>query len=148
MERSDAMRYLDTVDEITAEELDGFFVGWPNPPTAATLLRILQGSSHFLLAQTTRDPVNNEADTGAVVGFITALSDGLSAAYIPHLEVHPDWQRQGIGQELVQRMLAKLRNIYMIDLVCDPALIPYYERFGFRQYNAMIVRNYDRQACD
>ena len=68
--------------------------------------------------------------------------------YIPHLEVRPDWQQQGIGQELLRRMLAKLRNIYMIDLVCDPALIPYYERFGFRPYNAMIVRNYDRQSCD
>ncbi len=138
------MRYIDTADEITPDQLEGFFVGWPNPPTASALLRIFQGSSHVLLAQTT--PSDGAPVT--VVGYITALSDGLSAAYIPHLEVRPEWQQQGIGQELVRRMIAKLRNIYMIDLVCDPALIPYYERFGFRPYNAMIVRNYDRQSCD
>ena len=138
------MRYIDVLDEITTDQLEGFFVGWPNPPTVVSLLRILQGSSHVILAQTTR----NDGTPAAVVGYITALSDGLSAAYIPHLEVRPDWQRQGIGEELVRRMLTKLRNIYMIDLVCDPALIPYYERFGFRPYNAMIVRNYDRQSCD
>ncbi len=138
------MRYIDTTDGITPAQLEGFFVGWPNPPTSATLLQILQGSSYRILAQTTHD----DGTPAAVVGYMTALSDGVSAAYIPHLEVRPDWQHQGIGEEMVRRMLANLRNIYMIDLVCDPALIPYYARFGFRPYNAMIVRNYDHQSCD
>jgi predicted N-acetyltransferase YhbS len=144
MERNRLVRYLDTAADLAPAQLEGFFVGWPDPPTAATLLRILQGSTHVVLAQETLA----DGNPGAVIGYITALSDGLSAAYIPHLEVRPDWQQQGIGQELVRRMLAKLRNIYMIDLVCDPALMAYYERFGFRPYHAMIVRNYERQSCN
>jgi predicted N-acetyltransferase YhbS len=82
-----------------------------------------------------------------VIGFITAISDGISCAYIPHLEVLPAYQGQGIGSELVQRMLAKLRQLYMIDLVCDPELQPFYARLGFQPWTAMVLRNHDRQSC-
>ena len=91
--------YTDSIADVTPAQLQGFFVGWPNPPTPATHLRILAGSYAAVLA---RD------DSGAVVGFITAISDGVSAAYIPHLEVLPAYQGQGIGSELVRRMLTSL----------------------------------------
>lgn len=86
------------------------------------------------------------ADDGTVVGFITAVSDHLSCAYIPHLEVLPAYQGEGIGSELVRRMLTKLRELYMIDLLCDPPLQPFYERLGMRPVVGMAIRNYDRQA--
>ena len=130
--------YTDLLDGITAEKLNGFFVGWPNPPKPDAHLRILQGSSHVVLAL--------DDQTGQVVGFMTALTDGVSAAYIPHLEVLPAYQKQGIGSALVTRMLARLRHLYMIDLMCDPDLQPFYERFGMRPYTGMLVRNYDRQS--
>jgi ribosomal protein S18 acetylase RimI-like enzyme len=130
--------YTHSPDGITADKLQGFFVGWPNPPKPETHLRILHGSSHFVLAI--------DDQTGQVVGFITAISDGVSAAYIPHLEVLPAWQKQGIGSELVKRMFDSLPHIYMIDLTCDPDLQPFYERFGMRPYTAMISRNYEHQS--
>lgn len=131
--------YTDSLDAITADKLKGFFVGWPNPPKPDAHLRILQGSSHVVLAV--------DDQTNQVVGFITAISDGVSAAYIPHLEVLPAYQKQGIGSALVTRMLARLRHLYVIDLMCDPDLQPFYERFGMRRYTGMLVRNYDRQSC-
>ena len=130
--------YTDSLEGITAGQLIGFFAGWPNPPKADAHLRILQGSSHVILAL--------DDQTGQVVGFITAISDGVSAAYIPHLEVLPAYQQQGIGSELVKRILEALRDIYMIDLTCDVDVKPFYERFGMRPYTAMIIRNYDRQS--
>lgn len=129
--------YMDSLDSITPDNLRGFFVGWPNPPAPDTHLRLLQGSFAVVLAL-------NEG--GAVVGFITAMSDGVSAAYIPHLEVLPEYQHQGIGSQLVQLMLEKLRHLYMIDLTCDPDLQPFYAQFGMQPYSAMILRNYKRQA--
>jgi ribosomal protein S18 acetylase RimI-like enzyme len=132
--------YTDSPAGISAGLLEGFFVGWPSPPTQETLLRILQSSDHVVLAR--------DGGSGRVVGFITAISDGISAAYIPHLEVIESMQGQGIGSELTRRMVAKLRSLYMVDLVCDPALQPFYERLGFRPHSAMIIRNYDRQRCD
>ena len=132
--------YTDSLADVTSEHLQGgFFVGWPNPPSPSSHYRILHGSAAIVLAR--------RAD-GLVVGFITAVSDGISCAYIPHLEVLPAYQGQGIGTALVQQMLAKLRQLYMIDLVCDPALQPFYERLGMRAVVGMVVRHYDRQACE
>lgn len=130
--------YQTTLDGVTAESLQGFFVGWPSPPSPATHLRVLQGSAHIVLAR--------DDESGRVVGYITAITDGVLAAYIPHLEVLPEHQGRGIGGELVRRMLDQLRSIYMIDLICDEHLQPYYERFGMRPYTGMVMRNYDRQS--
>jgi ribosomal protein S18 acetylase RimI-like enzyme len=130
--------YTDSIQGLTAEHLQGFFVGWPNPPSPATHLRILAGSAAVVLAR--------DDTTGNVVGFITAISDGVSCAYIPHLEVLPAYQGQGIGSELVRRMLARLRHLYMIDLICDADVQPFYERLGMRPFTGMILRNYDQQS--
>lgn len=130
--------YTASLDGITANKLNGFFVGWPNPPNPETHLRILQGSTHFILAM--------DDATGNVVGFINAISDGVLNAFIPLLEVLPAYQHQGIGAELVRQMLDKLRNLYAIDLLCDSDLQPFYQRFGMRPYTAMLYRNYDRQS--
>lgn len=130
--------YTDSLAGITSEHLQGgFFVGWPNPPSPGTHYQILANSAAIILAR---------IDNGTVVGFITAISDLVSCAYIPHLEVLPAYQGQGIGSELVRRMIEKLRHLYMIDLVCDPALQSFYERLGMRAVIGMVVRNYDRQS--
>ena len=132
------MVYETTIKNITADHLQGFFVDWPNPPSPETHLKLLQNSSKIVVAI---DPSTNH-----VVGFITAISDGVLSAYIPLLEVLPAYKAQGIGQNLVKKMLEQLDNIYMIDLCCDEHLIPYYEKFGMYQSTGMIKRNYKMQA--
>lgn len=129
--------YSDSLDGITAEKLQGFFVGWPNPPTPQTHLRILQGSAAVILAL--------DDLSGQVVGFINAVGDGFHAAFIPNLEVLPEYQGQGIGSELVRRMLKKLEGYYAVDLLCDPDVQPFYERLGLRRATGMLWRNYPRQ---
>lgn len=129
--------YTDSLDNITTAHLrGGFFAGWGSPPTPETHLRLLRGSDFVVLARA-GEPV---------VGYITAISDGVLAAYIPHLEVLPAYRGRGIGSELVRRMLDTLSHIYMIDLICDPNVQPFYERLGMKRYSGMIVRNYPRQA--
>ncbi|HYF62120.1 MAG TPA: GNAT family N-acetyltransferase [Herpetosiphonaceae bacterium] len=130
--------YQDDLAGIEPGMLAGFFVGWPDPPAPATHLRLLDGSQHALLAR-------DEA-SGQVVGFVTAISDGVLTAFIPLLEVLPDYQGRGIGQELVRRMLERLRQLYAIDLLCDADLQPFYARLGMRPASGMLVRNYDRQS--
>jgi ribosomal protein S18 acetylase RimI-like enzyme len=134
------INYVDSVTNIGAEQLTGFFAEWPNKPTPETLLRILRGSDHVVLAV--------DATTNQVVGYITAISDGVSAAYIPHLEVRHDQRGEGIGSELVRRMLDQLRHLYMIDLTCDPDVQSFYQRLGLRPSTGMFIRNYERQSCD
>ncbi len=132
------VHYTESLAGIDASQLaGGFFIGWPNPPSPETHLRLLQGSSHVVLAIDER--------TADVVGFATAISDGVLSAYIPLLEVLPEYQHQGIGQELMRRMIAALRSLYMVDLLCDPELQPFYEQIGMRHADGMLIRNYDRQ---
>ncbi len=123
--------YTVGVGDVPADALTGFFVGWPNPPTAAAL--------HQVLAQSTACVVAREADE--VVGFINALSDGLLAAYLPLLEVRAEFQGRGIGTELVHRMLDLLGDVYMVDVVCDDDVAPFYERLGLSRLVGMAHRN-------
>ncbi|OWA34949.1 GNAT family N-acetyltransferase [Saccharibacillus sp. O16] len=116
----------------------GFFEGWPNPPSYSTFLRMLNGSAHVVLAVDER--------SRQVVGFINALSDGVLSAYIPLLEVVPTYQGNGIGQELVRRMLEILQGHYMVDLLCDAELEGFYDKIGMRPAGGMMLRNYKNQS--
>ena len=130
--------YRNHLEDLTPNQLQGFYVGWGSPPSPDTHLRILQNSYAVVLAV--------DEDSGQVVGFINAISDGIQAAYIPTLEVLPSYQGQGIGSELVQRILQALEHVYMVDIVCDVDLNPFYERFDMMPYNAMIRRQYQNQS--
>jgi predicted N-acetyltransferase YhbS len=80
------------------------------------------------------------------VGYITAISDGVLSAYIPLLEVLPGWRGQGIGSVLVRRMLEALKHLYMIDLLCDEDVQPFYALHGMKSATGMCLRDYDRQT--
>lgn len=132
------IRYTDSTAGITPDQLAGFFEGWPNPPQPETHLRLLCRSDEVVLAV---DEVSGE-----VVGFITAISDGVLTAYIPLLEVRRAYRGRGIGKALVRRMLDRLDDLYMVDLLCDPALQPFYAALGMHPATGMMLRNYDHQS--
>jgi GNAT superfamily N-acetyltransferase len=117
------------------EQLDGFFVGWPVRPSAGTLLSHLERSYRCVVA------VDVSTEPDRVVGFATAISDGLLAASIPLVEVLPGWHERGIGTELLERLLDQLTHLYMVDLSCDADVAPFYERRGFVRGTAMLRRN-------
>ena len=132
------LQYRDSLEGIGPNEIRGFFVDWPNPPTPETHLRALARSDRIVLAI--------DMSTNHVVGFISAVTDETLSAYIPLLEVLPAYQGQGIGSALVTKMLALLNEIYMVDLTCDPDIAPFYARFGMKPATAMSLRHYDRQS--
>ena len=133
------IRYATSLDGLTADDLaGGFWVGWPAPPTTAMHLAMLGGSEAFVLAVDDEVPPGTP---GRVIGFVNAIGDGVLAASVPCLEVLPAWQGQGIGSELVRRLLDALGPRYMVDLVCDEDVVPFYERLGFMPYRAMIRRD-------
>ena len=134
-----SIRYQSTLDGIRPDNLGGHFEGWSNPPSPDAHLRILQGSDYVVLAVATQ---------GTVVGWISAVSDGVSCAYIPHLSVLPDYQGIGIGAELVRRMREQVGHLYMIDLVCDRDVADFYVKQGFSECVGMVVRNFERQNCE
>jgi ribosomal protein S18 acetylase RimI-like enzyme len=132
------IRYQSGLHGIEPVHLQGFFEGWPDPPASATHLRILRGSSVVALAV--------DETTDRVVGFVTALSDGVTSAYLPLLEVLPAYRGRGIGSELVRRVLLALGDLYMVDVACDPGVLPFYERLGFRPMTGAGFRRHVHQA--
>ena len=125
--------YVDSTAGLTADKLGGFLVDWPVRPSPETLLRVLAGSDEVWLAV--------DDDSGRVVSYVTAITDGVISAYIPLLEVLAEHRSRGIGSELVKRMLGKLRDYYMIDLTCGPELELFYSRLGFQKAAGMAVRD-------
>ena len=125
MSQTAPILYSDEVEHVVPDDLNGFFADWAVAPTPAQHLAILHGSDHVVLAR----------DGDRVVGFVTAVGDGVVSAYIPLLEVVSEYHGRGIGTELMRRMLAKLESMYMVDLCCDAALEPFYARLGLRVWD-------------
>lgn len=125
------IEYLTQPGAVTEDMVDGFFVGWPEPPSVRQLIQVMDSSHRRVWA----------VEDGRVVGYVNAISDGVLNAFIPWLEVHPDHQGRGIGAELVRRIVAELNGMYAIDLCCDANLLPFYEKLGFLGFSGAGLRN-------
>lgn len=123
--------YRTDLHGLTEADLAGFFVGWPTPPSPAQHLAVLRGSYRVVIARSGDD----------VAGFVNMISDGVLTAFVPWLEVRPGFQGQGIGTELMRRIVAEAAHLYSVDLTCDDALRPYYERLGMTALTGMGLRN-------
>lgn len=123
--------YSTDLSGLTEADLAGFFVGWPTPPSPAQHLAVLRGSYRVVIARSQDE----------VAGFVNMISDGVLTAFIPWLEVRPSFQGQGIGTELMRRIVAEAAHLYSVDLTCDDSLRPYYERLGMSALTGMGLRN-------
>ena len=84
-------------------------------------------------------------DDNRLVGYIDSVSNGVTDAYIQDLMVHPNYQNQGIGTELMNRMIdfLKSQNIFMISVVFDNSLRAFYRRFGFCEMFSGQLQTYE-----
>ena len=128
------IRYQETCEGVSPEQLTGFFTQWRNPRPPAEHLVILQGSDHIVLAI--------DEDSGNVVGFVTALTDGIQAAFIPLLEVLPTYQGHGVGTELMHYILRRLAHLPAVDLTCNPETQSFYARFGMKPSVGAVLRRH------
>lgn len=131
------LEYRTTAEGLTPDQLEGgFFDGWLDPPSPDTLLRILDASDHRVIA------VRNEQ----VIGFVSALSDGVLSAFMTLLEVLPQHHDKGMGHSLINQMMSQIGDLYMVDLVCDANLSRFYAELGFATTTGMSRRDYAMQS--
>jgi len=130
------IRYQSTLAGLRPDAMHGFFVGWANPPGPATLLKMLGAGSHVWLA----------LDGERLVGYVRAISDGFYSAFVPELEVLPEYQGMGIGTTLLNNLLDELDTFYSVDAASDDEFVGFYRRFGFTHGNGMMIRRYQNQA--
>lgn len=73
-------------------------------------------------------------DGERLIGYAAVVSNSVTDAYIQDVMVHPDCQGQGVGTQLMERVLARLKaeGMYMVSVIYgEEALRPFYEKFGF-----------------
>ena len=116
-----------TNDAISFEEILPLYevVGWSNYTSNPTMLQNALEHSLFLISA--RD------ENGKLIGFLRAVGDGYSILYIQDIIVLPEYQRQGIGTQLLRQTLEHFNEVYQIILTTDSELktIAFYEANGF-----------------
>ena len=68
---------------------------------------------------------------GRLVGLGNAISDGHLVVYYPHLLVHPAFQGQGIGRQMMGALQQRYAGLHMQMLTADGRAIAFYESLGF-----------------
>lgn len=113
--------------KLSLEELLPLYqsVGWTNYTDKPDMLAAALRHSLYVLAAYQEEQL---------VGLIRVVGDGYSSLLIQDLLVLPDYQRQGIGRELVRQTLAHFPDVYQIQLTTDATAKnqAFYQSLGFR----------------
>ncbi len=125
--------YRDT-HEVDLDQLATLFnaVGWERRTTnRERLAQLVRGSLYVVSAW----------DGDRLVGFARAISDGASNAYISTVAVLPEYQKRGIGRELLQRLIADRDGIQFV-LHANERAYPFYLHLdlGFEPFENVLVR--------
>ena len=70
---------------------------------------------------------------GSLVGLGNALSDGNLVVYYPHMLVLPEFQRRGIGLELMKRLMRRYRGFHQHILIAEAKAVSFYRKCGFKR---------------
>ncbi|MFJ7725232.1 GNAT family N-acetyltransferase [Neobacillus sp. NPDC097160] len=70
-------------------------------------------------------------DRQTLVGVARAITDFSYCCYLSDLAVNKDYQKRGIGKELVRLVQEEIGDEVMLLLLSAPAAMEYYPRIGF-----------------
>jgi len=74
-----------------------------------------------------------------LVGAVRVLSDKIGRSVIYDLVIDPEYQRKGIGRELVRRCIAHFPNSEWL-LETSEKNVGFYEKIGFKRGNGLFFR--------
>jgi ribosomal protein S18 acetylase RimI-like enzyme len=123
-----ALRDTANVDTVQLEALRRS-VGW-DPLDPEVLQRQLQGSRWTVSAW----------DDERLVGFVRAISDGVTNAYVCTFVVDAEYRNRGIGSAMLERLVAGKDGVRWV-LHAQPAAKPLYARHGFKPAVDMMRRD-------
>ena len=105
-------------------------VGWTSYTDKISDLRTLLSNSQS---------VYSAWDNELLVGLIRTVGDGISIQYVQDILVLPHYQKQGIGSELLQKVIEKSKDIRQFVLITDgseenKAAIEFYKKHGLQTF--------------
>jgi GNAT superfamily N-acetyltransferase len=73
-------------------------------------------------------------DAGRLVAWTSVVSDNVRHAFLLDVMVHPDFQRQGIGRQVVLRAIdaMRMKGVTAFHVDCAPDRAGFYEKCGFK----------------
>lgn len=84
-------------------------------------------------------------DDQQLVGMGRVISDGVITAIICGVCVHPGYQSQGIGKEIMNRIIDHCEENKVIpQLMCVENLEPYYKALGFKTFSVGMTKDIKR----
>lgn len=116
------IRYSEQKD-FTANELEKLFlsVNWSSGHYPDKLKVAMQNSSTVFSAW----------DGTQLIALINVLDDGVMTAYIHYLLVNPDYQKKGIGKQLIDLVKNQYNNYLRIILIAYERETGFYSHTGF-----------------
>lgn len=110
-------------DRIETDEVIALYRAndWSSADKPEQLLAALRNSHSLVTARV----------DGRLVGLGNAISDGHLVVYYPHLLVHPEFQGQGIGRQMMDALQQRYAGLHMQMLTADGRAISFYENLGF-----------------
>ena len=78
---------------------------------------------------------------GLLIGYLSILSDGVAAAFLLDLIVHPQHRHSGIGTALVHRAIGDMKaaGVQCVAVTFNDDLEPFYARCGFHIFKGGII---------
>jgi GNAT superfamily N-acetyltransferase len=125
--RVETVRVIREFEAVRREELVVLFRSgwWTETRDRAAVDRLIEGS----------DAVVGLIDLASdrLVGFARSITDRVFLAVVLDVIVDPSHRATGLGACLMDELLAAeaVKSVESIELVCQPELIAFYERWGF-----------------
>ncbi len=118
------VEWTDALEHVDWEELEALYRAAPLGEKNAADLELVFGNSLFRCFA---------FDSGRLVGAGRVLADGKDCAYLCDIAVLPSHQGQGLGGEIIARLLALSGSHTKIFLYAVPGKEPLYGKFGFKR---------------
>ena len=118
-----------TIRELTTFDLEVLLdlynsVGWTNYTRAPEMLRKAYENSLLTLGA---------FDGDQLAGIIRTVGDGYSVVFIQDILVFPEYQRKGIGTQLLREIMGRFPDVYQMELMTDNTAktVSFYRSAGF-----------------
>jgi aralkylamine N-acetyltransferase len=124
------LQFQTTIQDIDWRELENLFKRANlDGRQAIKLQRAYQNSAAVLFV----------FDENHLIGTARAISDLEYHAGIYDVAVLPEYQGQGLGRLIMERLLSQLK-VWRVMLVCDPDVEGFYRKFGFEKMDGVMAK--------
>jgi len=112
-------------DKIEKEEVISLYVAnkWSAANESNKLLKALRNSHSLVTARA----------SGKLIGLGNAISDNYLVVYYPHMLVHPEYQKKGVGRKMMNVLKEKYIGFHQQMLTADSEAVEFYKALGFEK---------------